>query len=128
MAWNYRIVKKKLTEDEDTFDICEVHYDDKGNPTSYAPGKNVLSQDSYEDLLWAHQEIEKAYKAPVLEYIEGKLVELSTCPKCGKEIVYDTMDVMGDGNEEDFGKTVLACSDSQKCGYVSIRPDYTKKK
>lgn len=128
MAWNYRIVKKKLTEDEDTFDICEVHYDEEGNPISYAPGKNVLSQDSYEDLLWAYQEIAKAYKAPVLEYIEGKLVEIANCPKCGKEIVYDTMDLMGDGKEEDFGKTVLACSDSQKCGYVSIRQYYTKKK
>ena len=76
MAWNYRIVKKKLNEEEDTFDVCEVYYDEKGNPISYADGKNVLSQDSYDDLLWSYKEIKKAYNAPVLEDVGDKLVEL----------------------------------------------------
>ncbi|WP_336769626.1 hypothetical protein [Bacillus bombysepticus] len=127
MAWNYRIVKKKLTEDEDTFDVCEVYYDNNGKPISYALNKNVLSQDSFDDLLWAYKEIGKAYNAPVLEEIEGQLVEVSNCPKCGKELEYDVMDVMGNGKEEGFGKTVLACPQHNGCGYVAIRQDYTKK-
>ncbi|GAB6422700.1 hypothetical protein bcgnr5372_26180 [Bacillus luti] len=127
MAWNYRVVKKKLTEDEDTFDVCEVYYDDKGKPTSYALNKNVLSQDSFDDLLWAYKEIEKAYNAPILEDIAGQLIEISNCPKCGEELVYDVMDIMGDGKEEDFGKTAVVCPQPNGCGYVAIRQDYTKK-
>lgn len=125
MAWNYRIIKQKCNEEENSFDVCEVHYDEEGNPTSYALHKNVLSQDSFEDLAWSYQEIAKAYQAPVLEVIGEKLVELTTCPKCEKDVEYDIMDVMGDGKEEDFGKTVLYCS-SQSCGYTATRQDYRK--
>lgn len=69
MAWNYRVVKKQLNEDEVTFDVCEVYYDKEGNPTSWAWGKNVLSQDSLEDLEDALNKIQDAMKKPVLEII-----------------------------------------------------------
>lgn len=102
-----------------------MYYDEQGNPISYALRKNVLSQDSFEDLSWSYQEIAKAYQAPVLEDIGGKLVELTTCPKCENDVAYDITDVMGYGNEEDFGKTVVYC-DSETCVYMAIRQDYRK--
>lgn len=126
MAWNYRIVKQKCNEEENSFDVCEVYYNEEGNPTSYMPYKNVLSQDNFEDLSSSYQKIAKAYQAPVLEDIGEKLIELTTCPKCDNDVEYDIMDVMGDGNEEDFGKTVLYCS-SGTCGYTATRQDYRKK-
>lgn len=122
MSWNYRIVKRSYNNDEESsFDICEVYYNEDGNPTSYTDSKNVLSQDSYQDLLWSYKEIEKAFKAPVLEVNDGKLIELKSCPKCGYDIEYETMDIMGDGKEEDFGKTTLVCTKPKGCGYMAIR-------
>lgn len=123
MSWNYRIVRKKLNEEEYTYDVCEVYYDKQSKPVAYALGKNVLSQDSFEDLEWAYKEIEKAYKKPVLEDVGNKLVELSVCPNCNKEIVYDIMDLLGDGIEEDFGKTVLCCPKPKGCGYMAVRQE-----
>lgn len=39
------------------------------------------------------------------------------CVECGsKEVIYDAVDVMGDGSkEENFGKTAVVC---EKCGLV----------
>lgn len=41
------------------------------------------------------------------------------CSKCGNtEFSEDTMDLMGDGKEEHFGKTAVFCSGDNGCGYV----------
>ncbi|WCF11751.1 hypothetical protein NDS46_30875 (plasmid) [Paenibacillus thiaminolyticus] len=123
MSWNFRIVKKKLNQDEDTYDVCEVYYDEKGNPISYAPDKNVLSHYSFKDLQWAYKEIKKAYNKPVLEDIGDNLIELAVCPQCNKEIGYSTIDLMGDGVAEDFGKTVLVCPLPKGCGYLAVKQE-----
>ena len=69
MAWNYRVLKKKLSDDEDTFDVCEVYYDENNKATSWAWGKNVLSGDSLEDLQDTLVRIQEAIKKPILEII-----------------------------------------------------------
>lgn len=78
MAWNYRVVKKKLSEEEDTFDVCEVYYDEDGKPTSWAWGKNILSADSFEELQDILVRVQEAIKKPVLEIVgdEEGLVEI----------------------------------------------------
>lgn len=69
MAWNYRVLKKKLSEDEDTFDVCEVYYDEDNKATSWAWGKNVLSGESLEELQDTLVRIQEAIKKPVLEIV-----------------------------------------------------------
>lgn len=127
MFWNYRIIRTKY-EDEYYYEICETYYDEKGIPNSFAESKNVLSQDSIEGLTWAYKEIEKAYKAPVLEYLDGELIEIKTCPNCNKQLKYGTLDSSTSTNEENFGKTFLTCPRPDGCGYFSIRPDYANLK
>lgn len=76
MTWNYRIVKQVYPRNEESFDVSEVYYDENGVPHSFAPGKQVLSGDSLEDLEWVNTEIQKAFQKPVL-YFDGKhLIEL----------------------------------------------------
>lgn len=69
MAWNYRVLKKKLSEDEDTFDVCEVYYDEHDKATSWAWGKNVLSGESLEELQETLVRIQEAIQKPVLEIV-----------------------------------------------------------
>lgn len=68
MLWNYRVVKKQVSEEEVIFDICEVYY--KNNkPYGWVCDENVLRQESLEDLEDALVGIQEALKQPVLEII-----------------------------------------------------------
>lgn len=40
-----------------------------------------------------------------------------SCPHCGnRTFEYDKMDLMGDGVEEHFGKTMVLCGNKSSCG------------
>ena len=139
MSCNLRVIRKKMSDDEILFEkdknkfyygIYEVFYNADGLPYNVI-GNGINSDvefinEKFKDLLHLHNEIEKAYKAPVLEFKNGKLIEMTTCPECGEDISYDVMDVMGSGKEYDFGKTTLICSKPKGCGYVAVRQDYSR--
>lgn len=79
--WNYRVIKRQFEDDEVSFDVCEVYYNAEGKPTSWISDKNVLSQDSMEDLQETMKRVEEAMRKPILEMVvcdqtqEQKLVE-----------------------------------------------------
>jgi hypothetical protein len=75
-SWNFRVVKTKLNEEEDSYDICEVHYNDEYKPISSSIDKNVLSHDSLKDLKWCYEEIQKAFEKPIIENTANGLIEL----------------------------------------------------
>ncbi|MEK3993307.1 hypothetical protein MKY29_00980 [Psychrobacillus sp. FSL K6-2365] len=68
MLWNYRVVKKKVSEEEVIFDICEVYYKDN-KPSGWVWDENILRQESLVDLEDALIGIQEALKQPVLEII-----------------------------------------------------------
>ncbi|EPD54133.1 hypothetical protein HMPREF1210_00118 [Paenisporosarcina sp. HGH0030] len=68
MLWNYRVLKKQISEKEVVFDICEVYYKD-GEPNGWVWDENILKQESLEDLKDALIGIQEALKQPVLEII-----------------------------------------------------------
>lgn len=76
MPWNYRVVKQVFPQEEESFDVCEVYFGEDGKPHSFSSGKNVLSHDSYDDLKWANEEIQKAFQKPVLLFENGTLSEI----------------------------------------------------
>lgn len=42
-----------------------------------------------------------------------------SCPYCGnRTFTYDVMDLMGDGNEEHFGKTAVICGNKSSCSKI----------
>lgn len=69
MAWNYRVIKNILSNEELSFEVCEVYYNEEGLPISWSSEKNVLSQDSFEDLEDSLVRIKEAMDKPVLEII-----------------------------------------------------------
>lgn len=69
MAFNYRVLKKELSNGEHTYDVCEVYYDDKGIPNSWAWKHNVLSGDSLTGLAATNLMIQVAFEKPVLEVV-----------------------------------------------------------
>lgn len=71
MAWNYRVIKNILSNEELSFEVCEVYYNEEGLPISWSSEKNVLSQDSFEDLEDALIRINEAMKKPMLEIVKN---------------------------------------------------------
>ena len=44
MSWNYRLVNIRDDEsDEDVLEICEVYYNDLGQPVGYCSSSNIAS-------------------------------------------------------------------------------------
>ncbi|OBY76340.1 hypothetical protein BBG47_27720 [Paenibacillus sp. KS1] len=67
-CWNYRVIKKKWSEELYSYEVCEVYYEND-RPTSWIWGKNVLSGGNEEDLKSNLNFVLKAFEKPVLEII-----------------------------------------------------------
>jgi len=74
MSWNYRVCTY-LSAYEDKgenirmFSVCEVYYDEKGNPNGYSqPDKNILSDcENRMELVESLKLIQPAFEKPVLD-------------------------------------------------------------
>ncbi|GEN82875.1 hypothetical protein SLU01_11870 [Sporosarcina luteola] len=73
--WNYRVLKGKQNG-SDCYEIHEVYYDEDGKPRAWAESHNVLIDDGLDELKETYDYIQNAFKMPVLEEVDGKLVEL----------------------------------------------------
>ncbi|MFS0689396.1 hypothetical protein AB1K89_09145 [Sporosarcina sp. 179-K 8C2 HS] len=77
MYWNYRILKLKRPQSGSIYyEINEVHYDEDGKPKYWTESHNVLVDDGLEELKETYEYIQNAFKMPVLEEVDGKLIEL----------------------------------------------------
>lgn len=71
--WNYRIIAKKLNDDV-SFGMYEVHYDDNDIPVSFTQNPiDVLTFISYgddpiESLKWQLDAMKLAFTKPILDY------------------------------------------------------------
>lgn len=70
MSWNYRVVK-----DEQGFHVTDVFYDKDGWPRSWGERHNILEGETFDELSFQIEAVQKAWAEPVL-YVKGnKLVE-----------------------------------------------------
>lgn len=85
MTWNNRIVKSKFVTTDDGkelespefhFSIREVYYDEKGEPEGWTGDSISLIGDNAEELKSKYEFIAEAFKAPILEQVGDKLVEI----------------------------------------------------
>lgn len=76
MSWNYRILKFGNTPDEPYYEIYEVYYGEDGIPHSWAESHNLLACETVEELIGAYENIGSAFSKPVLEFMNGKLIEV----------------------------------------------------
>lgn len=76
MYWNYRLMRFSNTKGEIYYEVCEVYYDENGNPHSWAESHNLLAYETVEEIKDAYENIEKAFEKTVLEYVNGKIVEV----------------------------------------------------
>lgn len=82
MSWNYRVIKTPV-DDYDAYSITEVHYDQDGAPSLYAPitwgdpySLNILRGcESVDDLKATVEMVRVAFDKPALELVDDKLVE-----------------------------------------------------
>lgn len=72
MSWNYRIVKKS----EDHYTIIEVYYDENGKIKGWSDC-NALTWNNPADLIGTIQMLQTVIGKPILEEINGELIEKS---------------------------------------------------
>lgn len=75
-GWNYRLVVTAENEDDRDIVVCEVYYDDAGNPNGYVdtapPAGSTVSE-----ALRAYELMRNAFNHPVLRPdADGKMVEV----------------------------------------------------
>lgn len=69
MSWNYRVVKFKGENEEDTYyEIKEVFYDNLGKPVGYSDAN--CGADTYEGLFKCMSMMQAAHAKPVLDEAE----------------------------------------------------------
>jgi hypothetical protein len=69
MSWNYRVVKFKGENEEDTYyEIKEVFYDNLGKPVGYSDAN--CGADTYEGLFKCMSMMQAAHAKPVIEESE----------------------------------------------------------
>lgn len=81
MSWNHRIIKSKWTLKDmkgESFSIHEVYYDEKNNPISWTENPIYLSAEHPQEIMDELIHIKTAFKRPILEEVEGKLVEVDS--------------------------------------------------
>jgi len=81
MSWSYRIVKRPLGDgDGDYFALCEVYYDEGGNPTGVTHDPISFVADDAADLIASLElALNDAKNRPVLD-------EAATWPKLGEPV------------------------------------------
>lgn len=78
MGWNYRVIRTfHEGTSEASYDICECHYDNKGDaiPTSWSD-PIPASSDTRTGLLWVLAVMTEGVGRPILERQGDKLVEV----------------------------------------------------
>ena len=79
MTWNYRIIKSKWRL-KDLKGVChavhQVYYDKDGNPMSWSAEPAYLAGDEPTDIMDDIVRIRQAFKRPILEIKDEKLVEV----------------------------------------------------
>ena len=67
MSWNYRLVKR-THNDEVSYGIHEVYYDDQGNPESITKNPVAVAEESKGDIMTTLRHMERALTMPTLNY------------------------------------------------------------
>lgn len=68
MSWNYRVMKRKISESEFEFGIYEVYYDDNGRVKGYTENSMTPVVHTAEGLKYELEIMMKAFDKEVLEY------------------------------------------------------------
>lgn len=68
MNWNYRIMKRKISESEYEFGIFEVYYNEDGSIKGYSENSMTPVVDSPEGLKYEIEIMLKAFDKEVLDY------------------------------------------------------------
>jgi hypothetical protein len=68
MSWNYRVLKRRHSDDEVTYGIHEVYYDKQGNPSFCSTNPMEPFGSTFKDLNLDFSLMRKAFKLPVLNY------------------------------------------------------------
>ncbi len=68
--WNYRILKRKISESEFEFGIYEVYYDENGRVKGYTENSLVPTCESTEGLLIELELMKHAFDLEVINYKE----------------------------------------------------------
>ena len=85
MSWNYRVIRIPNgkpgmpgwnAEQPYSFAVHEVHYDDDGAPIGHTVNASDVSSDTVDGMRWALSAMRRGLKKPVLEDVDGKLVEV----------------------------------------------------
>jgi YD repeat-containing protein len=77
VKWNHRVLRTITvlgTVHEVGYSIHEVYYDDDGKPTSWTESVGPTGS-SLKDLIEDHIRIGRALTQPILENVDGRLVE-----------------------------------------------------
>lgn len=73
-VWNYRVMRKKRSDNNYFFEVCEVHYNNNNEPYMFG---EIMSAESFDELKEDYEYILKtAFDMPVLEEEDGKLKEV----------------------------------------------------
>jgi hypothetical protein len=78
MTWNHRVVKRTFDSRETSYGIEEVYYDADGNIEGWTDTLCIgVIGDTKQDLVESlNRMIAACYCKPVLELIDGKLIEI----------------------------------------------------
>jgi hypothetical protein len=70
MTWNYRVIETKHSEEDSTYDICEVYYDKDGNIIAISGPQTLTSVDNdYKSgLIWIMDKMKDALGKPVIQH------------------------------------------------------------
>ena len=68
MKWNYRILKRKISDSEFEFGIYEVYYDENGMVTGCTENSMTPNVESPEGLKHELEVMLKAFDQEILEY------------------------------------------------------------
>lgn len=78
--WNHRVLRQThvLGDEEHVgFSVHEVFYDDQGVPGSWTEEAVGVAGDTWKEACDSHAVMGRAFSLPVLEVVDGKLVERS---------------------------------------------------
>lgn len=70
MNWNYRVMKREISEDVFEYGIYEVYYDDDGAVSSWTENSMTPTVDSPEGLREELEIMKKAFDLDVLDYLK----------------------------------------------------------
>jgi len=68
MSWDYRVVKRKYKNEEETHGIYEVYYDDEDNPRACTESPIQIESFNLNTLKKDLKKIREAFQKPVLNY------------------------------------------------------------